>query len=243
MAVVLVVAQLKGHRRLEPLVAVRRHAHAHGHLVRDGEGHAAGLAGEEVGVLPHLLQRRVAVLPPQLHRQNGRQLVLGQKGHQPPQSHVLAVVFGDLLGLAGGDALQGGEPLRLPLQDVQCLRPEPLHDPPGGGRAHAFADAGGQIAEDLLLILRQAPLQLHHPDLLPMLGVGLPSAGDRQMLPRRHAGDAAHHGDHLALLRQEAQDRIAVFGVLKNDAMYRTLTGDQLFHVLPLSYGCVRPGR
>ncbi|CAN4018011.1 HTH-type transcriptional regulator immR, partial [Dysosmobacter welbionis] len=70
----------------------------------------------------------------------------------------------------------------------------------------------------------------------PVLGVGLRHAGDRQVLSRRHAGDTAHHRNHLTLLRQEAQDRIAVLGILKNDAMYRSLTGDQLFHALPLSY-------
>ena len=140
-AVVFIVAQLKGHRRLEPLVAVRSQPHAHGDPVGDGELHPARLAGEEVGILPHLLQRRVAVLPPQLHSQDRRQLVLGQKGHQPPQAHVPAEALRDLLGLAGGDAFERGQALRLPLQNVQGLRPEPLHNPPRGGGAHPLADA------------------------------------------------------------------------------------------------------
>ena len=150
---------------------LKRHGAQDGDPVGDGELHPARLAGEEVGILPHLLQRRVAVLPPQLHSQDRRQLELGQKGHQPPQAHVPAEALRDLLGLAGGDAFERGQALRLPLQNVQGLRPEPLHNPPRGGGPHPLADAGGEIAEDLLLVLRQAPLQLHRPELFPVLGV------------------------------------------------------------------------
>ena len=154
-AVVLVVAQLIGHRRFHPAAAVGGQPQAHGDLVRGGEGHAPAVAGQQVGVLAHHLQRLAAVQPPQVHGQHRRQLVLGQKGHQPPQPHMLAESLGDLPGLFGGDALDGVQPLRLPLQDVQGLRPEPVHNALGGGGAHAFTDAGGEVAENLLFVLRQ----------------------------------------------------------------------------------------
>ena len=229
---VFVVAQLKGHRRLEPLPAVRVHAQLQGDLVRDGELHTAGVAGEQVRVLLHLFQCGIAVLAAQLHGQHRRQLIPGQKGHQPPQAHVTTEALRNLLGLFGGDALDGGQPLRLPLQNVQRFGAEAVHNALRRGGAHALAHAGGQVAGDLRLLLRQAPLQLRGPQLGTVLGMGLPQAGHRQVLSRRGAGDAAHHRDHLALLGQEAQDRIAVFGVLKNDAMYGALAGGQTFHVL-----------
>ena len=39
-----------------------------------------------------------------------------------------------------------------------------------------------------------------------------------------------HNSDDLPLLGEEAEDRISVFGVLKNNAMYRALPADQFFH-------------
>ena len=74
-----------------------------------------------------------------------------------------------------------------------------------------------------------------------MLGVGLPCAGDGQVLPRRHAGDAPHNGDDLPLLGEQAKDRISIFGVLKNNAMYRALPADQFLHGMPLSFSLFIP--
>ena len=231
MAVVFVVAQLEGHRRLEPQAAVRLKAHAHGNPVRHGEGHAAVVGGKEIGVLPELFQGRVPILPPQAHSQHRRQLVPGQEGHQPPEAHVLAEALGDFLGPPGGDALEGGQPLRGGLQDVEGLQAEALHDIPGRGGAHALQHAGGQIAENLLLVLRQAPLHLRRPELLPVLGMPFPHAGDGQALAGGGAGNAAHDGDGLPLLGEEAEDRVAVLGVLKDDTMYGALPADELFHL------------
>ena len=67
--------------------------------------------------------------------------------------------------------------------------------------------------------------------LLSVLGVGLPDAGGRQVLPRGRAGDAPHHGDRLPLRRQEAEDGVSVFRILKDDAMYGPLAAGQFFHV------------
>ena len=58
----------------------------------------------------------------------------------------------------------------------------------------------------------------------------LPGTGNGQMLSRRHTGDTSHHSNDLPLLGEETEDRISVFGVLKNNAMYRTLPADQFFH-------------
>ena len=241
MAVVLVVAQLKAHRRLEPQAAVRFKAHPHGDFIRHGEGHAAVVSGQEVGVLPELFQRRVPILPPQAHGQHRRQLVPGQEGHQPPQAHMLAKALGNLLGPPGGDALQGGQPLRGGLQNIEGLQAEAFHDTPGRGGAHALQNAGGEVTEYLLLVLREAPLHLRRPELLSVLGVPLPDAGDGQPLPGSGAGDAAHHGDDLPLLGEEAEDRVAIFGVLKDDAMYDALPADQLFHLgCPLFFAFCR---
>ena len=63
-----------------------------------------------------------------------------------------------------------------------------------------------------------------------MLGVRLPDAADRHVLAGSHAGDASHHGDDLPFQRQKAQHRIAVFGVLKDQAMYGTVYRGQFFH-------------
>ena len=41
------------------------------------------------------------------------------------------------------------------------------------------ADTGGQVAENLFLVLRQTPLQLHGPQLPAMLWVLFPYAGYR----------------------------------------------------------------
>ena len=176
MAVVLVVAQLKGHRRLEPLVAVRRQSHAHGHLVRDGEVHAADLAGEEVGILPHHLQRprRRTAAAARMARTGGswyraRKSISRRRPMCWRKLSAISWAFRAVM------PLMRGQPLRLPLQNVQGLRAEPLHDPPGGGGAHALADAGGQVAEDLLLVLRQASAPAPPPGAAPRAGGGSPS--------------------------------------------------------------------
>ena len=105
MPVILVMTQFKGHRRLQPFLAVQRKSHAHGDLVRDGELHAADIVGQQIGIVLHHSQRCVAVLLAQLHGKNRRQLILSQKGHQPPQSHMLAEALRDLLCLLGRNAL------------------------------------------------------------------------------------------------------------------------------------------
>ena len=239
-AVVFVVAQLKAHRRLEPGPAVGLKAHAHGDPVRHGEGHAAFVARQQIGVLPELFQRRAPVLPPQAHGQHRGQLIPGQEGHQPPQAHVLPEGLADLLGPPGGDALEGGQPFRGGLQHVESLQAEAVHHVPGRGGAHALQNAGGKVAEHLRLVLRQSPLHLRRPELFPVLGVALPCAGDAQALAGGGAGDAAHNGDDLPLLGEEAEDRVPVFGVLKDDAMYRALPADELFH---LGYPLFSPSR
>ena len=152
------MAELKAHRRLEAKAAVRLKTHAHGDFVRHGEGHAALVPGQEIGVLPELFQGGVPVLTPQAHGQHRRQLVPGQKGHQPPEAHVLPEPLGNLLGPLGGDALECGQPLRGGFQNVKGFQPEAVHDIPGRGRAHALQNAGGEIADHLLLVLWQAPL-------------------------------------------------------------------------------------
>ena len=230
MAVVLVVAQLEGHRRLKAQAAVRLKAHAHGDFVRHGEGHAAAVGGEKIRVLPELFQGRVSILPPQAHGQHRRQLVPGQEGHQPPEPHMLPEALRDFLSPPGGDALEAGQPLRGGFQNLKGFQAEPVHELAGRGGAHAFQDAGGQVAEDLLLVLRQPPLQLRRPKLLPVLRVPLPDAGDGQVLAGSGAGNASHNGDGLPLLREEAEDRVAILGVLKDDAMYGSLPADAFFH-------------
>ena len=230
MAVVLVIGQLKGHSRFQPLTAVLRKAHGQRHGVRHGKVHAAHVVRQQIGIPPHHFQRPVPVLLPQPDGQHRRQLIPGEKFHQPPQAHVLTEQLSDLHGLFRGNAPDLLKPLRLRFQNVQRFQAEPVHDPPGGGGSHALADAGGQVGEDILFLLRQRPLQLLRLQLLAVLGMDLPGTGNGQMLPRRHAGDAPHHGNDLPLLGEKAEDRIPVFRVLKNDAMYRTLPADQFFH-------------
>ena len=50
------------------------------------------------------------------------------------------------------------------------------------------------------------------------------------MLSRGHTGDAPHHRDHLPLDCQEAEDGIAVFGILKDNAMYGPFAAGHVFH-------------
>ena len=235
MAVIFVVGQFKGHRRPEPLAAVLRKAHGQGHGVRHGKIHAAHVVRQQVGVPAHHFQGAVPVLLPQPDGQHWRQLIPGQKFHQPPQPHVLAEQRPDLHGLLGGDAPDLLKPLRLRFQDVQRLQAKPVHDPPGSGGPHPLADAGGEVIVNLVFLLRQAPLQFLDLQLLAVLGMGLPGAGDGQMFPRCHAGDAPHNRNDLPLLCEEAEDRISIFRVLKNDAMYRALPADQFFHGPPSS--------
>ena len=56
------------------------------------------------------------------------------------------------------------------------------------------------------------------------------TAKKAQEIAGSHAGDAAHHRVQLPLVRHQAQDGIAVFGVLKNDAMYVALQKADLVH-------------
>ena len=236
MAVVLVIGQLKGHSRFQPLTAVLRKAHGQRHGVRHGKVHAAHVVRQQIGIPPHHFQRPVPVLLPQPDGQHRRQLIPGQELHQPPQSHVLAEQRPDLHGLFRGDAPDHPEAAPAPLPECPAFpaRSGPRCAGQWWGRRPCRCRRTDSRRSRLPPPAGSAPVP-PHLQLLAVLGVGLPSAGDGQMLPRRHAGDAPHNGDDLPLLGEKAEDRIPVFRVLKNDAMYRALPADQFFHGLPLS--------
>ena len=72
---------------------------------------------------------------------------------------MLTEQLSNLHSLFRGNAPDLLKPLRLRFQDVQRLQAKPVHDPPGSGGPHTLADAGGQVGEDILFLLRQRPLQ------------------------------------------------------------------------------------
>ena len=232
MAVALVMAQLEEQGGAQALRAPGGEAHAHGDLIRRGEGQAPGVGAQEIGVPADGVESPVAVDLPQPDGKDRGQAVLGQEGHQAAQAHVAAEALGNFHGPPGRDALDEAELFRLGGDDIRRLRPEALHEAPGGGGAETLADAGAQVADELLGVLRQAALHLLRPELGAVLGVGLPGAGDAQVLPRRGAGDAAHHRDELPLLRHETEDRVAVLLILEDHALDRAFPCRQFLHGL-----------
>ena len=154
MAVSQIVLQLVQHRRLRAAGAVAAEAHTQSDLVHIGKGYAVALPRQQIGVRPETGQRIGSVGAVQPHGQLHRQLVPGQKLHDPTQSRQLPEGGGDLHGPLGGDALDGAQPLRLLLDNSQRLAAEPLHQPLRRGRPDALDDAGGEVADEFLLRLR-----------------------------------------------------------------------------------------
>ena len=142
MAVALVMAQLEEQGGAQALRAPGGEAHAHGDLIRRGEGQAPGVGAQEIGVPADGVQCPVPVDLPQPDGKDRGQAVLGQEGHQAAQAHVAAEALGDLHGPPRRDALDEAELFRLGGDDLRRLRPEALHETPGGGGAETLADAG-----------------------------------------------------------------------------------------------------
>ena len=78
------------------------------------------------------------------------------------------------------------------------------------------------------------PLHLIGGELLAVLRMRRVASGQNQLLAGRGAGDAAHHRHRLAVVRDDARDRIAVLLILENDREDRTDDRRALSHV-PLS--------
>ena len=233
MAVGQVVVQLVQHRRLGPAGGVPVKAHGQGDLVGGGEVHAAPLVGEEIGVVLQFFQRLVAIGAQKAHGQRHRQVIAAEEFHHPPQARQAAEGGGDLHGLLGCDALQGGQLLRLLLDDAQGVGAEAIHQPGGGGGPHTLQHAGGEVAHDAVLILGHAALHQLGGHLHAVGGVVDPHAGNGHALAGGGKGDAAHHRYHLALVGQQAQHRIAVFLVLEHHVFHSALNGTAFPHGSP----------
>ena len=78
------------------------------------------------------------------------------------------------------------------------------------------------------------PLNLVGGKLLAVLGMRGAAAGEDQLLTGCGAGNAAHHRHQLAVIRDNARDRIPVLLILENDRKDRADERRALPHV-PLS--------
>ena len=237
--VIAVVVQLKEKPGLQSLGVPWVQAQRQGGLVRQGEVHAELLAGQYIGVAPDQVQRRVPVVPDQGDRQLHGELVPGQKIHQAAHPHLLAEAGADLLGALGGDALDLDQLFRV-LQSVQGVFAELLQQPPCGGLAHALHPAAGQIVVHFLHVLGQAALHRQGLELGAVGGVPGPASVQDEIFPRRDAGHGAHGGD-LLVFQLQAQNRIAVFLVLKDESGHDPLYG-LLFHLGHASLLCILRG-
>ena len=233
-AALLVVAQLKEHPRLRAAGGIARKAHRQRDLVRHGKIHAERLAAEEIRIAPQRVHRVRAVAPEQLHRKSHRQVVLRQEVQHAPQTRQLAPALRDLPRALVGDALDGLELLRLAVEHVERVRAEAIHQLLRRRRPDAAHHAGGEIVQDLRLARRHMPLHLIGGELLAVLRMRRVASGQDQLLAGRGAGDAAHHRHRLAVVRDDARDRIAVLLILENDRQDRTDDRRALSHV-PLS--------
>ena len=233
MAVGQVMIQFVQYCRLGAAGGIPVEAHGQGDLISGGKIHAAALVGEEIGVVLQFLQRLVAVGAQKAHSQRYRQVVPAQELHHPPQARQAAEGRGDLRGLLCGDALEGGQLLRLLLDDAQSVGAEALHQPRGGGGANALQHAGGEIAHDVVLLAGHAALHQLGGQLHAVGGVVDPHAGDGHTLAGGGKGDAAHHGDQLALLGQQAQHCISVFLVLEHHVFHSAFNRTAFPHGSP----------
>ena len=233
MAVGQVVVQLIQDRRLRAAGVVAVKPHGQRDLVGGGKLHAAALIRQQIGILLQPRQRLVAVGPQKPHGQCHRQVVPAQELHHPPQARQAAEGGGDLRRFFGGDALDGMQLFRLLLDHPQGVRSEPLHQPRGGGRAYALQHAGGEVGDDVILLLGHPPLHQFGGHLHAVGGMVDPHAGNGHALAGGGKGDAAHHGDHLALIGQQAQHRISVFLVLENHVFHSALNGTAFPHGCP----------
>ena len=84
--------------------------------------------------------------------------------------------------------------LRLKLQYVERLFAKRLHEQPGGGRAHALDEAGGEVFFDAGKRGRRFNLHGGYLDLLAVLGMLDPFAGDGELFARAQLRHDAHGG-------------------------------------------------
>ena len=100
-----VVQVIVGHLKEEPGLQTQgvlmAHPQGQSQAVRLGEFHPEFLIDQQIGVGPHHLQRHVAVGPVKEGCQLQRELMLGQKLHQPAGAHLLAEGLSDLAGPLG----------------------------------------------------------------------------------------------------------------------------------------------
>ena len=122
----------------------------------------------------------------------------------------------------GADAGHLRQPIGPGFQHVQCLIPEPAHNQPGGGRAYALNQPGGQIFFDIAHLFGQQGFIGIHANLcavFPMFHHG--SVKDRPF-PHRQKGQRAHGGEFLSILQFNGKHGEAVLLVAVDDILYHS---------------------
>ena len=150
---------------------------------------AAGLLYDGINAFesePGYLAQAVWTLPQQLHAVRSKMLIDLQRGdwsylercqqrHQIPHGLALRIPGLDILQPFLRDAFDLQKPFRLPLQDIQCVDTEPLHDGIRGLLSDPFQESGGQIAPDAFKGGRHDLAPVFHLKLASVLSV-LPHA-------------------------------------------------------------------
>ena len=206
--------------RLGPGRRVARHAERGGQPVGRQEADSPDVEGEPVGVLAHARDRRRAVTLVDARRERGRDAVALQEDH-----HLAHLT----LGVPGGmdrarphlpDAGDLADARRIAVEDLQRLDAEALDDPPGELGADPLDEAGAEIAPEAVYRLRGHLGVAQDAELIAEPGGGLETPRHAQHRPRRHADQAADHGDDLvATVEPQARDRERAVAARVDDAL------------------------
>ncbi len=173
-------------------------------VVGDAEALGDGIGGLEpdavdvqrqaVGVLPHPLDRLVAVGLVDAHRPGGADAMGLQKHHDLAHDLLLGPGAGHPLLALGPDALQLQQSFGLLLDDVEDLLAEGAHQLAGEMRADALDHARAQVLLDAFERRGRNDPQLLGLELKPVLAVVGPGAGALDVLTGRDAGRRADDG-------------------------------------------------
>ena len=196
-------------------------SHLRGDAVGGLEADAPDVVGKAVGILPHLVDALLAVLPVDFGRIGRTHAVALQKEHDVLDVLLLLPALADLRHTFPPDAGDFVESFDVRLDDVDGLRSEPPDDGPGEPRADALDQSAAEVLLDAVHRGGHRLLPCRGDELAPVAFVHLPLAPAQENAPHGNLRQVAHERNEVAVaLHPDLQHRVAVLGILVGDAFH-----------------------
>ncbi len=197
MAVVGGLVERVGHAGGNALGRILGQTHGAGDLVGGEEADAVDIARQSVGILAHDVDGIVAVIFVDLGGQAGGDAVALEKEHHFLDGPLLFPGLGDHPRALASHVGHFDQTARRLLDDVERLDAKLLDDALGRGRPHALDQPATQILLNPGHGRRQHRTHLFDRELLAVLGVNGPAPAQLHALAHVDAGHVADDGDLL----------------------------------------------